>query len=450
MTTERKPAPTFGLPPKGSIARRITLVLTGLVCLAVFLAAVMTNIVYAFIEQGAMANLAQTEANRLALRLSRVDGRWEHPFERDMGPSMFAWGESEQVRSPTLPPELRALPIGLHALRRERSAWHVAVANAMDGRIYVVYDSTVIQQQARRLDVALLGIVLGCTLLTLLISGAVARWLTTPLNTLIERLARWVPGSSVNQADHANEADRLMEAFNRAQDQIDASIAGQRELSANLHHEVRTPLTVIRSDAEIMLMLMDGLPEAQRTRLARIVRAVQEIEQSLESTYRLAHARFDDDSDVNLRLCVEDILESLHLEARKCGMGFENAVAPAHHAHISRQALMTVMRNIIRNAVLHASPATLVVESTAQGLRFTDNGPGIPAADLPHVFDRYFSRRRADQRQPGPPDTPANQNGLGLAIAKRVCVIQSWQLLVESPMQDGRGTRFTLAFEPEE
>jgi signal transduction histidine kinase len=334
-----------------------------------------------------MADLARNEAKRMVLRVSRFGDRWEHPFERDMGPSMYAWGESPAVRAPNLPPELRELPIGLHALRRTDSVWHVAVASAMDGRVYVVYDSTVIKQQARRLDQALLGIVLCCTLLALLISGTVARWLTTPLNTLIERLARWVPGSSVDETAHANEADRLMEAFNRAQDQLDAAIAGQRELSANLHHEVRTPLTVIRSDAEIMLM--DATAPAQRTRLARIVRSVQEIEQSLESTYRLAHARFDDASPVNLRQGVEDIFESLQLEARKAGLAFENAVAPAHEVLASRQALMTVMRNIIRNAVLHAAPATLVVESMPQGLRFTDSGPGTgptcasPASRLP-------------------------------------------------------------------
>lgn len=438
-----------GLGPRGTIARRITLVFTGLVSLAVCVAALLTHVVYAHIEQGAMADLAQTEARRLVVRVSRFGGQWERPFERDMGPSMYAWGESGSVRAPSLPPELRALPIGLHALDRGASTWHVAVADAMDGRLYVVYDSTVTEQQASRLDHALVGIVLGCSILALLVSGAVARWLTTPLNTLIERLARWVPGSSVDEIPHVNEADRLMEAFNRAQDQIDASIADQRELSANLHHEVRTPLTVIRSDAEIMLM--DGAPDGQRMRLARIVRSVQEIEQSLESTYRLAHARFDDETPVRLRQCVEDIFESLQLEARKSGLAFENAVAPAHEVLASRQALMTVMRNIIRNAVLHAAPATLVVESMPQGLRFTDSGPGISPTDLPHVFDRYFTRRQADLRQPGEQAaTPVNQSGLGLAIAKRVCVIQSWQLQVDSPVRDGRGTRFTLTFEADD
>jgi signal transduction histidine kinase len=116
----------------------------------------------------------------------------------------------------------------------------------------------------------------------------------------------------------------------------------------------------------------------------------------------------------------------------------------------SRQALMTVMRNIIRNAVLHAAPATVVVESMPQGLRFTDSGPGISPADLPHVFDRYFTRRRADLRQPGEQAAPVSQSGLGLAIAKRVCVIQSWQLQVDSPVRDGHGTRFTLRFESDD
>ena len=431
-----------------TIAWRITVVLTALISLAVCAAALLTYFVYARIEDGMGRDLAQAEATRLVARVSRFGGVWAQPFEREMGPSMQAWAESERVRAPGLPPELRGLPLGLHSLPRGGSTWHVAVADALDGRLYVVYDSVVIEQQERDLARVLAGVVLAFSVLALLASGAVARWLTTPLNALIERLARWAPGSSVAHIPHVNEADRLMEAFNRVQDQVDASIADQRELSANLHHEIRTPLTVIRSDAEIML-LEPGIDDGARTRLARIVRSVRDVELSLESAYHLAHARFDDEARANLRQCVEDTLESLRLKADKAGLAMRNDVDPAHEAVVSRQALMTVMRNIVRNAALHAAPATLVVESVPQGLRFTDTGPGIAPADLPNVFERYYSGRRADQqageRRPAPA-AGVNQTGLGLAIAQRVCVIQSWRLEVASPVKDGRGTCFTLTF----
>ena len=136
------------------------------------------------------------QATRLVARVSRLGGVWARPFEREMGPSMQAWAESERVRAPGLPPELRGLPLGLHSLPRGGSTWHVAVADALDGRLYVVYDSVVIEQQERDLARVLAGVVLVFSVLALLASGAVARWLTTPLNALIERLARWAPGAA--------------------------------------------------------------------------------------------------------------------------------------------------------------------------------------------------------------------------------------------------------------
>ena len=435
---------------KQSIAWRITLVLTGLISLAVCLAALTTYLVYLRTEDSMMRELVQTESKRLVTRISRFGDHWTQPFERDMGPSMSAWGESAEFPADGLPDELRGLSVGLHELDRGTSTWHVAVANAMDGRLYVLYDSIVLEQPKRAFARDLIGIVLGFSALAMLISSAVARWLTTPLNLLVERLTRWAPSSGVTEIAHANEADRLMEVFNRVQDQVDASIADQREFSANLHHEIRTPLTIIRSDAEILLRrdVMD--PASRRSRLERIVRSVHEIDQSLASTFSLAHAQFEDVAPVNLRLCVDDVFENLHREARQAGLSFTNAVEPGHQATLSRQALMTVMRNIIRNAVLHAAPAVLVVESLPEGLQFTNSGPPILPSELPQVFERYFTHRRVDQgqRDPAGPGHGArlNRTGLGLAIAKRVCVMQGWMLEVTSPVSEGRGARFTLIY----
>lgn len=433
-----------------SIAWRIMLVLTGLVSLGICLAALMTYLVYTHMQDSMIRELVQTESKRLVLRVSRFGGTWTQPLERDMGPSMYAWGESAAVAAPTLPDELRRLPPGLHELDRGESSWHVAVADAMDGRLYVLFDSVVVEQQKRHFSHALLGIVVGCSLLAMLISSAVARWLTTPLHDLAQRLARWVPSPRLGEVTHANEADRLMEVFNRVQDQVDAAIADQREFSANLHHEIRTPLTIIQSDAEIMLLDLEMPPQSRRARLKRIVKSTHEINQSLESTFCLAHAHFEDKAWINLRQCVEDIADSLNLEAAKAGLVLRNAVPPTQQALLNQHALRTVMRNIMRNAILHAAPTTLVVESIANGLQFTDDGPGIAAAELPHVFSRYFSHRRADQRlrnhaEPRP-GAHVNQTGLGLAIAQRVCLMLSWRLEAISPVAHGKGTRFTLVF----
>ncbi|MCK9511907.1 MAG: HAMP domain-containing histidine kinase [Pigmentiphaga sp.] len=435
---------------KHSLAWRITLVLTALITLAVALAALLAFYVYREMEEGMIDKLIQTESARLIVRTARMGDVWQQPFERDMGPSMFVWGESAEREAASMPPELRALPLGLHELPREESSWRVSVAPAKDGRLYVLYDSIMLEQQSRNFAFALVLIVLGCSLLALLISSTGARWLVTPLNTLTTRLTRWAPGTPISDVASTNEANRLLEVFNRVQDQVDTAIADQREFSANLHHEIRTPLTVIQSDAELLLRLTANGAELAPPRLRRIVRSVQDIKQSLESTYNLAHAHMDDAETVDLRSCVQDIFETLRLEAEQTGLNFENKVNPAHRETLNRYALLTVMRNIVRNALLHAAPARLEVESAQHGLHFTDTGPGIDPAEQPAIFERYFSNRRLDQRL-GSSRSPElrgqlDQSGLGLAIAKRVCIVQEWTLEVQSPVSQGRGTRFLLYF----
>src|SRR3546814_16171121 len=85
---------------------------------------------------------------------------------------------------------------------------------------------------------------------------------------------------------------------------------------------------------------------------------------------------------------------------------------------------MTVIRNIVRNASAHAAPGTLEIASAGHGLVFSDDGPGVSQVDAPHLFDRYYSTRRFDVT-PGEERAPRQgEVGLGLAIAKRVCLVQ--------------------------
>ncbi|TGV10054.1 HAMP domain-containing histidine kinase [Alcaligenaceae bacterium 429] len=436
-----------------SLSGRITLVLTLLIFLAVSLSAVVTYAIYTTLEENMLDTLVQTESKRIAVRVSRFGDHWQQPFERDMGPSMYAWGETDTLLAPSMPEELRELPLGLHYIDKGNTGWHVQVADVMDGRLYVLYDSVVLVEQSRHFALALAGIVLFCTLLALFFSKAIARWLVTPINTMTERLTRWLPSDYKSAIPHTDEEARLMEIFNRAQDQVDATIANQREFTANLHHEIRTPLSIIRSDAELMLR-HQMVNESERPRLQRIVHAVQDIKQSLESTYSLCHAGDTETrAEISLYDCVQDAIEGQNQDAENAKLIIKNQVDTAQRPSLNQHALMTVIRNILRNAIAHAAPATLTVTSIENGLQFTDDGPGIAADELSSIFERYFSHRRTDQLVDPQTAVASNtgselehQAGLGLAIAKRVCHMQSWQLEVTSPLSDGHGACFTLRF----
>ncbi|WP_129559756.1 sensor histidine kinase, partial [Bordetella pertussis] len=261
---------------------------------------------------------------------------------------------------------------------------------------------------------------------------------------LTRRLANWAPGAPDLAVTRDDEAGRLIEAFNRVQNQVDRSIAREREFSVNVSHEVRTPLAAIRSDSEMML-LAAGLDEGQRTRLVRIVANVDNVSTALESARAMARDEPRAPERVDLAACMDDAWRGLEVNAEAAGLAFANRI-PAGSAHVlDRYAMLTVLRNLVRNAIEHAAPATLTAALRPDGaLELRDDGRGIAAEELPFVFQRFYSGRLRDSADNGSNELP---RGLGLAIAKRVCDMQGWQLSVDSE-RDGpaRGTRFVLRF----
>ncbi|KAG1444999.1 hypothetical protein G6F57_017682 [Rhizopus arrhizus] len=242
-----------------------------------------------------------------------------------------------------------------------------------------------------------------------------------------------------------DEAGRLIEAFNRVQNQVDRSIAREREFAGNLSHEVRTPLAAIRSDSELML-LTQALPPDQRQRLTRVVDNVDDVIVCLESARAMARDQLLPPAPVDVAECMEDAWRGYEAQAGHAELRLDNQIPPGHILTLDRYALLTVLRNLVRNAVEHAAPATLTTRFSAPGvLELSDDGKGIAADDLPFLFRRYYSGRMRDSNAG---DRDETARGLGLAIAKRVCDMQGWSLTVESSREPGlRGTRFSLRFD---
>jgi signal transduction histidine kinase len=117
--------------------------------------------------------------------------------------------------------------------------------------------------------------------------------------------------------------------------------------------------------------------------------------------------------------------------------------APGEVIDADRQALLTIVRNMLRNAIEHASPATLRIGGDRRAIVFSDDGPGIDPCRLGRLFARP---EQADLAAAGTV-RGTRVRGLGLAIAKRLCDLQSWRLAVRSPLEGGRGTAFTLSFD---
>ncbi|MBS7811879.1 sensor histidine kinase [Roseococcus pinisoli] len=246
----------------------------------------------------------------------------------------------------------------------------------------------------------------------------------------------------VDQAVVALERARLVEAAARDRARGEAE-ALRTALLTSLGHDLRTPLTVIRGAAETLRV--SNLPEATRadlllsieeeaTRLARWMSAILDIVR-LE-TGQLTPRREP--------LALREALENAAARAEKIHPGRPVVLEVADglpRPRLDPSLLDRVLENLVDNALKYAEGRVRLGarrEGAQVALTVEDDGPGIPPADLPRVFDAFFRVHR--------PDSVAAGSGLGLSICKGLVGAMGGRIAAESPIAEGRGTRITLRF----
>jgi signal transduction histidine kinase len=354
-----------------------------------------------------------------------------------------AWLTRDGSGGADIPEVLRALAPGLHQLSLENKPLHVAVSDTEEGRLTVVLDATASEARVRQFGFTLLAIWLICVAATIWIARGLAAITVGPIVAATRTIARSAPGESGPAGGHTDEAGLLMEAFNRFRDRADDMVEREREFAANLDHEIRTPLTAIRTDAELIALEGDLTP-AQRARLERIAAAVDEIGATTESALSYSAGRVAAAETIDLRDFLVATCEAMADRSESKGLRIVIDVADGERVRVDRQALLAIVRNLVRNAIEHASPATLRIGGDRRVLSFVDDGPGIGAAQLEHVFERHQHGPRFDPVA-ARGDGDGHGRGLGLAIVRRLCDLQGWRIEVRSPVDKGRGSAFSLA-----
>lgn len=430
----------------GTLTQRVVWALTGIVSIFVTVLALLSYLTFDQMEDDLVNDILTTETERVIQHLATEPDYVPDRGSRELGGAMHAWLHIPGETDEDMPEPLRGLGNGLHMLEPGTETWHVMVADASHsrGKVYVLYDATDNEARVQNFGLFVLGLGAVCIVVAYGLSRRLSGYVVGPLLEVTDRLANWAPGAPDMAVTRDDEAGRLVEAFNRVQNQVDRSIAREREFAANLSHEIRTPLASIRSDSE-MMQLDSTMPASAQRRLTRIVDAVDSVSSSLESARAMARDEPRPSEPVNLAACMRDAWQGFADSAELAGLTLVNDIGESATRELDRYALLTVLRNLVRNAIEHAAPAELRVrQDDGGGLVLADNGRGIPAEKLPFVFQRYYSGRLRDAGQQSLHELP---RGLGLAIAKQVCDMQGWTLTVESSREGpDRGTRFTLQF----
>jgi signal transduction histidine kinase len=220
---------------------------------------------------------------------------------------------------------------------------------------------------------------------------------------------------------------------------IREALRRQREFAADASHELRTPLTVVRGDVELLRRRING-DETSAGLLDDIDTEVSQLAALVDDLLLLARTDSGavqlSTTPLDLADVALDAMPSLSglAEARKVTLELEAAPAPILGDSVRLRQLVTIL---VDNAVRHTPAQGRVTirvrpEANRSALEVIDDGPGVSADDLPHIFDRFWRS----------PSAPAGGTGLGLAIASWIVERHRGSITVDRAA--GRGARFLV------
>jgi signal transduction histidine kinase len=330
-------------------------------------------------------------------------------------------------------PMINQTALGYADVRVRGEPWRTYGLQTVDGVIQIAQPQRVREQLARG---AALRVVIPLLLLLPVLGAAIVGVVRSGLLPL-QRIAIEVQRRDMHSltpiavTSLPREVAPLVLELNRLLIRLHAAFQAQRAFIADAAHEMRSPLTAVRLD----LQLLDRAPDAAARLEARanlgaaVERAIHLLEQLLTLARNEPRDERGELSPVALETAASEGMADTHALALARGIDLGLDAEPNVRVLGDRDALRTLVRNLVDNAVRYTPAAGRVQVRTAktpQGavLEVTDSGPGIAAEDRERVFDRFYRRASA----------PDGGSGLGLAIVKAIA--------------DRHGARVTLADVP--
>jgi signal transduction histidine kinase len=314
------------------------------------------------------------------------------------------------------------------------------------GRLQIAQSLGVLNEALNALLAVML--IVGAILVTI---AGVASWLTTrgalrPLAvftrtaldiTSTNDLTRRVP--LVGPPD--DEIGTLTRAFNQTLGQLDRMIQSQRRFLADVGHEFRTPLTVIRGNVDLMTRMgeldeesLEGI-QSEVDRLTRLVGDLLLLAQAESGKLPLSRQKVELDS-----LVLEVLRQSRILTEGRVKLTIEEIDQVQVCGDPDR--LQQVFLNLLSNAIKYTPPGgevkiALAKDGTQSRVKVSDTGPGIPQEDIPYIFDRFYRSEKSRYRS-------KDGKGFGLGLSIAYWIIRNHDGKIEVDSELGRGTSFCI------
>ena len=358
-----------------------------------------------------------TYGDKTGATLTPADTRWAVPIER--GDEVIGYLAMPWLRPP--PPDGPSEMPGIRLIGRPRLEF--------------------LQRALRRLVlteaiVVLLGLVVGAVL---------SRRISRPVGRVAEAAGHIAAGDLGARVEVTapGELGDLARSFNQMATALQRSDELRRNMTADVAHDLRTPLSVIRGKLEGIL---DGVYPATEAHILPVLEETEVLTQLVEDLRLLALAEARQlqlerrpvdiggllrDAQVNFTPLAQDRGITVVLDLER---GVPRVLA-------DRQRISQVLGNLITNALRHTPAGGIVTLSAAAGddwltVAISDTGVGIPPDDMPYVFERFWRGEKSRSRESG-------GSGLGLAIAKELVALQGGTIAAES--EPGKGATFRFA-----
>lgn len=341
------------------------------------------------------------------------------------------------------PAELRPMTPGFHEWQKSGLDYLVSITERDGRRLYLVFDRTNVSRLA-----AYYGLV---PLATVLLVLYVSTWLgfrrlrraVSPMIALARRV-RELEASPSNTgplqtlevpADADDEVRELTDALLRYSKRLALFLERERQFTRDASHELRSPLTVIRMAASILLEDTE-LRESTRRTAQRIQRACHDMEELTNAFLLLAR-----ESETGLpveALCINDLVADEVERARLVAADkpVTSAIRATHRLYLEapERVLSILLGNLLRNAFAYTDAGEVVVEIGERKVTIRDTGVGMPAEKIQEMF-RPFVRGEGNHR---------SGHGVGLTIVRRLSERFSWPIEVSS--EPGLGTTIEISF----
>jgi two-component system sensor histidine kinase MprB len=433
-----------------SLRKRLSLIAAASVAFAVLIAVVVCYMVVRHQLRSQIDNTLSDQAQAIVNGDVRLGGSQQFPGLRPSagGPAPYA---QAVLSNGTIVPEgmgNTALPVGAHTMRvatgnarsyttdEEVGGSHLRVITfELPNATVISNGQETVENVAIELARPLNGVdtILSSLRLVLLLVLGSGIAVAAGLGRLAARRVLAPLGEVANAAAHISETEdltsrlrvhaddevgQLSKNFNAMLDrlegsraELDESVRAQRQLVADASHELRTPVTSLRTNIEVLLEGAELDPEDRRRLLADVVEQSEELSALVGDLIELA--RGDQPGQATEEVRLDGIAAESLARARRNApnVRFRAALEPVLVDGVPER-LGRAINNLLDNATRHSPPGGPIdVQVGPEGIVVRDHGPGVDEEDQPYVFDRFFRGRNSRGRQ---------GSGLGLAIVRQV------------------------------